>query len=264
MLLKAINSFLNTSLSCHLWLIDNSPTDELKDLISDSRVTYFHNPSNPGFGTSHNIAFKRYELFSKYHLILNPDIYYQPGVVEELINFLEHDKTIGVVMPKVLYPSGDIQYLAKLLPNPFTFFIRRLVPSNYLKRRLNQKFELRASGYNRIMDVPFLSGCFLLFNTNVFLKIDGFDTNIFMYTEDIDVCRRVMDAGYRSVFFPMVNVYHDHLTKSFTNLKTLKVYLKSTIYYFNKWGWFYDKQRSVINKHTLAELSRLPRCPETI
>jgi GT2 family glycosyltransferase len=68
-LLDAINSFLNTSLCVKLILIDNSPTNDLKDLIFDTRVEYLFNPSNPGYGTSHNIAIKKYWDNSKFHLV---------------------------------------------------------------------------------------------------------------------------------------------------------------------------------------------------
>ena len=125
-LLNAINSFLNTELNIRLILIDNSPSNDLFDLIKDPRVEYVHNPSNPGYGTSHNIAIKNFQDKTKYHLILNPDIYYSKGVLEELFSFLEKETKIGLIMPKILYPNGEIQYLAKLIPTPFTFFMRRL------------------------------------------------------------------------------------------------------------------------------------------
>ena len=76
MLLKAIMSFLNTNLSVKLYLIDNSPEDQLKNIICDQRVSYIFNPANPGFGAAHNIVIKKILGSSKYHLVLNPDIYF--------------------------------------------------------------------------------------------------------------------------------------------------------------------------------------------
>ena len=72
-LLNTIRSFLNTELSVKLYLIDNSPTNELKDIALDPRLEYIHNPSNPGFGAAHNLAIKKVLDNSNYHLILNPD-----------------------------------------------------------------------------------------------------------------------------------------------------------------------------------------------
>ena len=112
----AINSFLNNQLDIHLYLIDNSLTSDLESISSDSRVSYFHNPSNPGFGAAHNIAIKKaIESGSEYHLVLNPDIYFEKGTLAKIVNFMDQNHDVGNLMPKVLYPDGQIQYLCKLI-----------------------------------------------------------------------------------------------------------------------------------------------------
>ncbi|MEN2400328.1 glycosyltransferase [Flavobacterium sp. MC2016-06] len=258
-LLDAIDSFLNTDLKVKLMLIDNSPEDDLKNIKIDDRVEYIHNPSNPGYGTSHNIAIKKYAEFSNYHLVLNPDIYYGQGVLENILSYMESDKRIGLVMPKVLYPNGEIQYLAKLIPSPFDFFARRFLPFKKLKKKLSDKFELKFSGYNITMDVPYLSGCFMVFNTEALKKINGFDEKIFMHMEDLDITRRCNEAGFKTVFFPHEFVYHDHLYKTFLTFSNLKMYFLSAFYYFNKWGWIFDKNRKSINKFTVDNIILLKK-----
>lgn len=253
-LLDAIESFLNTDLKVRLVLIDNSPTDDLRAIISHPKVEYAHNPSNPGYGSTHNIAIRKYADQTKYHLVLNPDIYYFKGVLEDIICFMDQDKRIGLVMPKVLYPDGKIQYLAKLLPNPFVFFVRRFLPIAILKKKIIDKFELRFSGYDTIMEVPYLSGCFMIFRTETLKKINGFDENIFMHMEDLDITRRCCDAGFTTLFYPNQIVYHDHLHKSFLTLANLKMYFTSAFYYYNKWGWFFDRKRRIINKKTISDI----------
>ena len=62
---KAIDSFLALEIDFKLYLIDNSPTNELQSLKIDTRIEYYHNPSNPGFGFAHNIAI----LHVAHHLI---------------------------------------------------------------------------------------------------------------------------------------------------------------------------------------------------
>lgn len=253
-LLDAIVSFLNTDLKVRLVLIDNSPTDELQDIINDARTEYIHNPSNPGYGSTHNIGIRKYSDKTKYYLILNPDIYYSKGVIEDIISFMNKDELIGLVMPKVLYPNGEIQYLAKLIPSPFVFFARRFLPIASLKKRISDKFELRFSGYDAIMEVPYLSGCFMVFRTEALKKINGFDEKIFMHMEDLDITRRCQDAGFKTIFYPNQIVYHDHLYKSFLTIANLKMYLSSAFYYFNKWGWIFDKKRNRINRDTISKL----------
>ncbi|MFV8333124.1 glycosyltransferase [Flavobacterium sp. GSP14] len=256
-LLDAIGSFLNTDLKVRLVLIDNSPSNILEALKIDSRVEYIFNPSNPGYGSTHNIAIREYLDKTKYHLILNPDIYYGKGVIEDIITFMNGDDNIGLVMPKVLYPNGKIQYLAKLIPTPFVFFARRFLPIGSLKKKIIDKFELRFSGYDSIMEAPYLSGCFMVFRTEALRKINGFDENIFMHMEDLDITRRCQDAGFKTIFYPNQVVYHDHLYKSFLTIANLKMYFTSAFYYFNKWGWIFDKTRRKINKKTIDSINKL-------
>ena len=96
----------------------------------------------------------------------------------------------------------------------------------------------------------------MIFSTSALKKTGLFDENIFMYTEDIDITRRMIEASYKTIFYPFVCICHHHERKSFTNFKVFKMYLKSTIYYFNKWGWFFDKERRRINKLILAQLQQ--------
>ena len=261
-LLDAIDSFLNTDLRIKLVLIDNSPTNNLADIKIDIRVEYIHNPSNPGYGTSHNIGINKYSDVSMYHLILNPDIYYSKGVIEDIISFMEKDKSIGLVMPKVLYPNGEIQYLAKLLPSPFVFFARRFLPFSGIKKRISDKFELRFSNYNHIMEVPYLSGCFMVFSNEALKTLNGFDEKIFMHMEDLDISRRCCEAGYKTLFYPYQVVYHDHIYKTFLTFNNLKMYFTSAFYYFNKWGWFIDRNRNRINKLTIKKIKLAKKITE--
>ena len=100
---QAINSFLNCEIVNKLYLIDNSPTDNLKDICVDERVEYIHNPSNPGFGAAHNIAIKKaIEGGSKYHLVLNPDVYFENTTIDLLLKLMNDHPNVGNVMPKVL------------------------------------------------------------------------------------------------------------------------------------------------------------------
>lgn len=252
---KSILSFLKTSLNVKLFLIDNSPFDDLKYLIKDPRIEYFHNPSNPGFGAAHNIAIKKsMEINSKYHLVLNPDVYFETGTLEKVIKYMDVNELIGNLMPKVIYPNGSLQYLCKLLPTPYDWIGRRFNPFKSLVNRRNQIFELRFTNYNKIMEVPYLSGCFMFLRLDAIKKIGLFDENIFMYGEETDLCRRLNIKGYKTIFFPDVTITHVFEKGSHKSFKLTWVGIKSAIYYFNKWGWFFDMERLQINDETLKKL----------
>jgi|SaaInlLV_10m_DNA_2_1039722.scaffolds.fasta_scaffold05529_3 GT2 family glycosyltransferase len=255
-LLKAINSFLNTSLNVKLYLVDNSSNDELKELESiDDRIEYIYNNANLGYGKAHNIAIKKsIEKKVPYHIVLNPDIYFREDVLENLFNYMESNKDIGNIIPQVRYPDGEIQHLCKLLPTPTDLILRRFIPSKSWKEKRNQKYELRFSEYNNTMNIPSLSGCFMFLRTDVLKDIGLFDENIFMYLEDTDLNRRI-HTKYKTIFYPEVEIVHEYAKESYINKKLLIYHIKSAIYYFNKWGWFLDKERDDINSKTLMKLN---------
>ncbi len=258
-LLEAINSFLNskTDFPVFIYLIDNSPTDELKKLITHPKVEYFFNPTNPGFGAAHNIAIeKAMEAGSHYHLVLNPDVYFDENVIRNLQCYMEDNVDIGNILPKVLYPDGKIQYLAKLLPTPYDWIGRRFNPFKEMVEKRNQLFEMKFTGYDKVMDVPYLSGCFMFLRVETLKKTGLFDHKIFMYGEETDLCRRIIGAGFRTVFYPKQVIYHHFEKGSHKSWRLTKIGMQSAIYYFNKWGWFFDNERKRINKRTLKSLGK--------
>ena len=255
---KAIESVLNTDLNITLYLVDNSSTDSLRELERiDKRIVYIFNNSNLGFGKAHNIALKKsIEKNIPYHLVLNPDVYFEKGVLEELYDFMENNKDVGLVMPKVLYPDGNIQYLCKLLPKPLDLFGRRFLnlgPFRKIVEKRNEIYELRFTGYDKIMEVPYLSGCFMFIRTEVLKKVGLFDEKFFMYLEDTDLSRRIHRVA-KTVYYPYVYIYHEYGKGSYKSLKLLYYHIKSAIKYFNKYGWFFDKEREEINRKILEKL----------
>jgi len=255
---KAIESVLNTDLNITLYLVDNSSTDSLRELERiDKRIVYIFNNSNLGFGKAHNIALKKsIEKNIPYHLVLNPDVYFEKGVLEELYDFMENNKDVGLVMPKVLYPDGNIQYLCKLLPKPLDLFGRRFLnlgPFRKIVEKRNEIYELRFTGYDKIMEVPYLSGCFMFIRTEVLKKVGLFDERFFMYLEDTDLSRRIHRVA-KTVYYPYVYIYHEYGKGSYKSLKLLYYHIKSAIKYFNKYGWFFDKEREEMNRKILEKL----------
>jgi len=155
-------------------------------------------------------------------------------------------------MPKILYPTGEIQYLCKLIPTPFDLIIRRFLPKSWTLKR-TEEFELRASGYNQIMNVPYLSGCFMFLRTEAIRKVGMFDERFFMYPEDIDLSRRI-HRHFRTVFYPEVSIVHNHAHSSYMNTRMMFIHMFNMIRYFNKWGWIVDKERRKVNCETLKQL----------
>lgn len=235
---------------CVYW-IDNSPTQHIFESL-DSRIKYRHNPYNMGYGAAHNIAIRESIYHDvPFHLVINPDIILTREALDAMLQFIAQHPEVGLLMPRVTYPDGQIQRLCKLLPTPLDVFGRRFLPAQWMQRR-NQTYEMHASGYDRIMNVPYLSGCFMLLRTQAVQQARLFDERFFMYPEDMDLTRRI-HRDYLTVFFPHATIIHNHEKASYKSLKMLWIHMVNMCRYFNKWGWFYDPERQLFNQTAIRE-----------
>lgn len=245
---RAILSFLN---GCHgsLIIVDNSLEPLRHELFQHSRVTYYYTGCNLGFGAAHNFALNKLPFLSDLHLFINPDIYFGADVLPILENQMMENSDIGALMPRVVYPNGEPQYLHKMLPSPVDLIVRRFIPISALRNRISRRYELHSLRQDSSSNIPSLSGCFLLVRTSILNKIGGFDERYFMYMEDVDLVRRIGDIA-RTVYDPSVFVVHEYAKGSYGSKRLLYYHLKSAISYFNKWGWFIDPIRCQRNKET--------------
>ncbi len=238
-----------------LYIIDNSnmETAYCKE-IENETIQYCFNGKNLGYGAAHNIGIRQaLAEHSEYHLVLNPDIKFDSSIIDVLKNYADRHKDVVYMLPKVLYPNGEIQYLCKLLPTPLDLIGRRFLPKKLTQRR-NDRYILKSSGYDKIINPPCLSGCFMFMRTSVLKeKRLEFDERFFLYCEDFDLMRRLHAVG-KTIYYPKVQIVHNHEQDSYKNWKMLFTHMKSACIYFNKYGWFVDKERRDMNRRILEEL----------
>lgn len=252
-LMRCLSALRNFSSGLHLYFIDNSPTDSLrKECIIDFPFEYVHLPLNPGFGAAHNVAIRKaQDLGSIYHLVLNADVSFDGDILSPMISYMEQYPKTAHMMPKVLNTDGSLQRLCKLVPSPSDLLFRRFIWGK-AKEVNNRKFELHHTGYDKIMFVPYLSGCFMLLRQSALKEIGLFDERFFMYPEDIDLTRRIA-VSYDTIFFPEVSVVHQHGAASHKSFKMFLIHAFNLFKYFNKWGWLNDPVRDRLNKKTLKQ-----------
>lgn len=254
--LKEVVQSYAPSVERRLFLIDNSPKRNTSlESLCNPNVEYIFNGKNLGYGAAHNIGIKKgIELGAKYHVVLNPDIRFKPEVIDSLVSYADQHEDVVYMLPKVLYPDGRIQFLCKLLPTPMDLIGRRFLPQTRSVVKRNERFEMRRFGYDKMINPPCLSGCFMFLRVSTLQKNQAFfDESFFMYCEDLDLIRRLHRYG-KTLFYPEVSIVHAHARESYKNKKMLLMHIKSAIHYFNKYGWFFDKERTLQNKKILSEL----------
>jgi GT2 family glycosyltransferase len=234
---KLMASLKQSTVEFDLYIVDNSDNTRFDQYFQGQKdVFYHHTGQNLGFGKAHNWAMRQIIHKYTYHLVLNPDVYFDAGVLEKLVDYMIKNPSVGNVMPLVFNPDLTIQYICRKLPKPFDLFSRRFLPRTWTIKRMNT-YEMRETEYNKIMEVPFLSGCFMFIRTSVLEKIGLFDESYYLYFEDLDLNRRIGDIS-KTVFFPEVSIVHIAKRQSYKSYYLTFIHIKSAFKYFNKYGWF--------------------------
>lgn len=142
--------------------------------------------------------------------VMNPDVTFDHDVLSSLVAYLDAHPDTGVVAPKLLDPDGTLQLSCRAFPNHTTaLFARyslltRLAPRN----RFSSGYLMRDFDHATTRGVDWVSGAALMFPRATFDRVGGWDADFFLFSEDVDFCKRVHDAGQRVIYFPEVSVYH--------------------------------------------------------
>lgn len=223
-------------------IVDNNPegdyAEQVEQILKDNGVnyTYVHSPENGGYGHGHNQAI--FSTDSDIHLVCNPDIIFEDDTLLVGIKALQEDPNIVLLTPAVFGTDGARHYLCKRNPELFHLFLRRFAPDvvkNALFKGYLDRYEYKDHSYDDpIENLPFCTGCFMLFRTSVLKEIKGFDEGFFMYLEDADITRRALARG-KTLYLPTFKVVHKWERGSYKSAVLRNAAIKSAFYYARKW-----------------------------
>jgi GT2 family glycosyltransferase len=251
---ESIRQFLSIPLKTHLCVIDNSPSPVQLPALDPARVSYHFANQNLGYGRGHNLALRGSRDQTRYNLVMNTDITYEPTAVSRLVAFMDANPRAGMTAPKILYPDGALQYVCRLLPTPANLFLRRFLPSAGVTQRADSKYELRWWDHESVANIPYFQGSFMMLRAQICSIVGGFDERFFLYGEDIDLTRRIYGIA-ETLYVPTVQITHQYRRYSNGSLRGTWYGIQNNCRYFNKWGWFFDSERRRINRRVVAELS---------
>lgn len=189
-------------------VVDNASSDASVEVLRahDPSVEVLALERNLGFAAAANRGVAL--TTTPYVAILNPDLVLDPPVSKVLAETLDRDEGLGLVGPRIRTPDGALYPSVRTFPNfvdaaghAFLHFVWPTNPFTRRYRMLDWDHELPA-------DVDWVAGTFMMARRRAWDEIGGFDEAFFMYLEDVDLCRRMHDAGWRVGYEPAASVVH--------------------------------------------------------
>ncbi len=226
------------SINFEIIVVDNNSQDSSIEMLKKDfgdKIKLIANNENIGFGPANNQGAKIAK--GKYLFFLNSDTIIKSDIFSAIKIFLNSNKDIGVISPKLLLADGSEQERAYgKFPTLFSV--------------IAEKFKRPKIVKNKSLEVDWVSGAALIIRKDIFKRVSGFDEKFFMYFEDIDLCRRVKDFGYKIIVFSEIAVIH-------LGGKSLNKFSKRKEYYYKSQNYFYKKYYGNL-KMNLMRFIRLP------
>ncbi len=206
-----------TQLSIEVTVVDNASGDGSVEMVEQdfAWVRLIRNDRNVGFGAAHNRAMRL--AMGRYWLILNSDATPAVGALRRLVEFLDRRPDVAVAGPRLRYPDGRVQQSRRRFPTLATLLfestqLQRFWPDNRVLRR----YYVADRSDDEPQEVDWLVGACLCVRASAAVNVGLFDERFFMYSEELDWCRRFRAAGWRIAYVPEAEV--DHLEGASTRL----------------------------------------------
>jgi N-acetylglucosaminyl-diphospho-decaprenol L-rhamnosyltransferase len=225
------------TLQTEIIVVDNASSDGSLEMLTHefpwARV--IPNPVNVGFTRANNQALAHAR--GRYVLFLNPDTEVVGDALLIMVRYMEAHPDVGALGPQLRYPDGRIQPSRRRFPTLATAFLESTLlhqwwPDNPAARQ----YYLADSPDNLEQDVDWLVGACLLVRRKAIEQVGGFDERYFMYSEELDWCRRARAVGWRIVYLPTAQVIHHEGSSSEQAMAARHIHFNtSKVLYFQKY-----------------------------
>ena len=234
--LNSVQTSMN-GLKVNIQVFDNGSQDHVRLVRRDfPEINVIEHHRNLGYAGAINWLLHR--TASPYTAILNPDTTIKSGLFESIISFMDANPHVGIVGPRIMDPDGCIQGSARAFPTFRSVLSgrRSLVTKIFPKSRITcANILTHASDGKSPMEVDWVSGACMVLRREALEEVGRFDERFFLYWEDVDLCKRMANHGWKVVYFPQSEVKH-HVGASSRHILVRSVFEfhRSAYRYFTK------------------------------
>jgi len=191
-----------------VWVVDNGSTDGSPDMVREKHpwVRLLIPDSNLGYGPAVNRVAE--QTSTPWVVASNADVELEPGAMAALVEAGRKDPAAGVLGPRLILNDGSTQPGVQPYPSVANALLRNLWAYK-LSHRVGERLCL--AGYwdpDASAVVDWITGAFLAIRRETFEEIRGFDEGQWMYAEDLDVCWRARQAGWKVRYVAGARVHH--------------------------------------------------------
>lgn len=200
--LNSLENFKDEVDNLEIIIVDNASSDNSMEVVKKKfpNLTNILNENNLGFGKAQNMALKRAK--NEYVLILNPDSKILKGTLKYMVSFMEENPEVGASSALVEKEDGTIDWAShRGFPTPWVSFLYYVLGNDSL-------YHLKNKDLSKTHEVDSIVGAFFLTRKSILEKVGYFDEDYFMYGEDLDLCLRIKNAGYKVMYVPEVKILH--------------------------------------------------------
>lgn len=217
-------------------VVDNNSSDGTADMVSREfpQVRLIRNSKNAGFASANNEG-ARVARGSIYYF-LNPDTAFVEDTLSVLQKSLIEDAAIAACTGKITYPDGRLQPNLKRNPHFGDQLLIALKLHHIFKPKTLKRYLAKDIDYTRKQPVEQIMGASICMRADIFEELGGWDEGFWLWWEDIDLCKRIQDAGYKIIYTPDTKIIH-HEGASFAQVLSLKKqrrFMKGMRRYFKK------------------------------